>query len=250
MSFILNITEAYKRVYVLYLRQALVAKELEAGSITVIVKDVDDFSAEGSLNSQGSLSGMASVYEKLNLQPGNVVNYIAVNSHTISIINIQKAERSPFTEPVEAISEARDTNQKNGVFSEKKLNHIHIEMFTPENLRRWNPENEPDVYMVFGLLQAYTKYRYCCATSKSLLDKLGYTADSKPDAILVDDTTKEYLIAEFKMKSSAFKSNHKKEDIDVLIVWDDDELEKWTLPSTVLCLRDIARTVAMSVIRE
>jgi len=60
----------------------------------------------------------------------------------------------------------------------------------------------------------------------------------------------EYLVAEFKMSSSAFTSNHNKEDIDVLVVWDDDESERTRLPDHVRCLRDIARSAAMEIIAE
>jgi hypothetical protein len=135
------------------------------------------------------------------------------------------------------------------VFQRQRLRPIHIELFSPENLNRWVPENEPDVYMAFGVLQEYTRYRYCCATSKRLLDLLGFQADTKPDAVLVDDNTGEYVVAEFKMRSSAYCENHKPGDVDVLIVWEHDSDESDKLPPHVLSLREIAREAAQELIR-
>jgi hypothetical protein len=75
-------------------------------------------------------------------------------------------------------------------------------------------------------------------------------ADTKPDAVLVDDETSEYLVAEFKMRSSAFALNHQPDDVDVLIVWEDDERDRSRLPRAVVSLRDIARTAAKELIES
>jgi hypothetical protein len=123
-------------------------------------------------------------------------------------------------------------------------------VFRPENLLNWQPESEPDVYIAFGILQEYTQYRYCCATSTALNTKLGFTVGTKPDAILISNDTDEYLVAEFKMQSSSFKVNHQRTDIDVLIVWQDDEENRGILPPTVVCLEEIARLAAIEIINK
>ncbi len=134
--------------------------------------------------------------------------------------------------------------QKNGagektVFQRQQLRHLHVEPFTFGNLRSWTPHTEADVYMVFGVLSEYTDYRYCCGASKALLQKLGYKADTKPDAILIDRTTDEYLMAEFKVNSKEFASNHKPEDVDVLICWEHDGGANEKLPKRVVALRTL-----------
>lgn len=86
----------------------------------------------------------------------------------------------------------------------------------------------------------------------SILRKLGYKlndGDDKPDAIIIDRRSSEYLIAEWKKRTSDFKKNHRKELIDIVIAWYDDETNRSTLP-TVICLQEIARTVALESISE
>jgi hypothetical protein len=73
-----------------------------------------------------------------------------------------------------------------------------------------------------------------------LLDKLRYTCKrAKPDAILIERATGQYLMAEFKMASSHFVSNHHKEDVDVLVCWVDDATDRTTLPVVVLALKNL-----------
>ena len=122
----------------------------------------------------------------------------------------------------------------------------------PENLNDWEPQTEPDVYLVFGVLQKYTEFRYCCGASKALLDKLGakYEEAAKPDAILIEAITGRYLMAEWKKYSSDFQKNHDKNDVDVLVCWLDNENDKGKLPPRVLALQDIARLKAKIALEE
>lgn len=92
--------------------------------------------------------------------------------------------------------------------------------------------------MVSGVLQDYTNYQYCCGISKSILTSLGHKQESaKPDAILIDRQTNEYVLAEWKMKSSDFTKNHHKDDVDILIVWIDDEKDRSKLPLETIALK-------------
>ncbi len=43
------------------------------------------------------------------------------------------------------------------LFQSKKLKHIHIEPFRPENLNAWEPETESDIYL--GIWSAAGLYR-------------------------------------------------------------------------------------------
>jgi hypothetical protein len=128
---------------------------------------------------------------------------------------------------------------KRPVFERQRLKHVHMEPYAPGNLSKWEPRTEADVYMVFSALSEYTDYQYCCGASKSLLARLGYKADTKPDAIRIDRSTGQYLMAEFKMASREFSYNHAPEDVDVLVCWDYNEQGPGKLPPAVVDLRGL-----------
>ncbi|MDZ7790392.1 MAG: hypothetical protein U5L08_07875 [Xanthomonadales bacterium] len=65
---------------------------------------------------------------------------------------------------------------------------------------------------------------------------------------LIHRDTGEYIMAEWKMRSTAFKRNHSPEDVDVLVCWIDDEGDRGNLPRDVLDLREIARLAASEAI--
>jgi len=213
---------------------------LKAGIVSVRVEGVEDFSVDGTLNVSGWLSGMAKLYKLLSLNPGAIVEFSVARDDTIIVHSPR-----PATKPGEAAPAERQT-----VFQRQKLKHLHLEPFRPENLNNWEPETETDVYLAFGVLQNYTDYHYCCGTSKSVLDRLGakYEGKSKPDAILVDTTSGEYVFAEWKMSSSDFASNHNPDDVDVLVCWIDDETNRALLPADVVCLRSIAKSAAIGLL--
>jgi len=184
---------------------------------------------------------MTKLYKRLGLKPGMTIEFEVPSKNTIVVKIPGSMPVAPVVVPVEQT-----------VFERKKLKHIHIEPFRPENLRHWEPETETetetetDVYLAFGVLQEYTDYRYCCGASKSLLTKLGAydESSSKPDAILIDQATDQYLMAEWKMKSSQFSANHHRDDIDVLVCWHDDEADRSKLPNRVVSVLEVAREAA------
>jgi hypothetical protein len=96
--------------------------------------------------------------------------------------------------------------------------------------------------MVFGALSQYTDYRYCCGISQALIEKLGYRANTKPDAILIDRTTGQYLISEFKVNSNEFTYNHNKSDVDLLVCWNHNENDTTKLPPIVIDLKKLRET--------
>ena len=62
---------------------------------------------------------------------------------------------------------------------------------------------------------------------------------TKPDAVLIERATGQYLIAEFKMTAKEFTLNHSRDDIDVLVCWDNNETDLTGLPPVVLGLRSL-----------
>ena len=195
---------------------------------------------------------MVKLYAALSLKAGDTVVAEVVNAAQIQVIEVRRASGGTalVSEPV-TLSDPGSGHAPvaESVFVRQRLKPLHIELFSPENLNRWEPETETDVYMAFGVLQEYTRFRYCCGASKALLDRLGFKANAKPDAILVKEDTGEYTMTEFKMQSSAFALNHQPGDVDVLIVWDHDEPDTTKLPPEVVSLRDIARAAAQELIR-
>ncbi|MBN1362703.1 MAG: hypothetical protein JW993_19045 [Sedimentisphaerales bacterium] len=212
-----------------------------------MLEDNDTFSVEGNLNTQGLLSGMAKLYHRLNLKDGTKLVFSVGDEGTIIIHS--PAEPTPKAPEVAAPAVPRPQNT---VFATKQLRHVHLETFRPENLNIWEPETETDVYLAFGVLQEFTDFQYCCGASRGLLDKLGadYNETSKPDAILIDRTSDQYLIAEWKKHSSDFKTNHKPEDVDVLVCWHDNEVDRTKLPPVVLALHSVAKKAAETALAE
>jgi hypothetical protein len=210
--------------------------ELAPGPVTVLIEDDDEFSVEGTLNAQGLLSGMAKLYATLPLLQGTRVHFAVQADGSIVV-------KSP--KPSDGVPPAAVVGGET-VFEAKRFKHLHFEIFRPENLDNWEPESETDVYLAFGVLQEFTDFQYCCGVSKALLDKLGatYAESAKPDAILIDRNTDQYLLAEWKRLSVDYKLNHGPEDVDVLVCWHDNELDKARLPRRVLALHSIAKKAA------
>lgn len=235
-----KIANSYVSLRTIYIGSDAIKKGgLKYGKIRVLIDSDEDFSVEGTLNSQGGLSGMTKLYQRLNIKAGDSVEFEVTSENEILIISpSSKSQRTRTSSKVEY--------KKPLVFQSKKLNHVHIEAFRPENLNNWEPETETDIYLAFGVLETFTDYQYCCGVSQALLKKLGanYSATAKPDAILIDRRNDRYLMAEWKKRSSDFKSNHKPADIDILVCWHDDESDRSTLPQIVVCLHSIARQAA------
>ncbi len=198
--------------------------------------EIDD--VEGTLDRSGFIGGLAVLYRNFDLAIGDEVD-VSFDGTILRLGPPIQKRRQPATTPVAPATVTPTEPPKSIVFEKRQLKHIHIEIYAPGNLNRWIPQLEPDVYLVFGALAQYTDYEYCSGASQGLLDKLGYTAETKPDAILIDRSTREYLMAEFKMKSSAFAGNHHKDDVDVLVCWEDDEKDRTKLPERVVHLRQV-----------
>lgn len=202
----------------------------------LVIIGLEDGEAKGTLDKSGFIGGLTKLYRGYNLEPKDE---IAIEFDG-SVIKLTPPKEKLRQQPSPAEAEVVAGDQENhSVFNRQRLRHILIEPFAPGNLSRWNPRTEPDVYMVFGVLAEYTDYRYVSGASKELLSRLGYKAETKPDAILIDRGTDEYLMAEFKVRSAEFKLNHKSQDVDILVCWIDDESNKSNLPPIVLPLKTL-----------
>ena len=252
-----KITKSYIKANALYIgRRGMNLFGVEPGdTLTVVGGENDVVSAAGKLNPNGAISGMYPFYEHLMLREGDQIELEPVGDKTVRIRLTERATQLATGPQGEVASSPPVVTEGEvpvpaavfeGVFRRNNLRYKHIELFVPENLNRWEPETETDVYMAFGVMQDHTGYLYCCGTSKELLLELGWNMEgkAKPDAVLIDASTDGYLLAEFKMRSSDFKRNHKPEDVDVRVVWKDDEPDRKQLPAIVLCLHDIAREAA------
>lgn len=239
--FAAKITPAYVTLNSLYLgAEAWASNMLEPGRATVLLDGDSTFLAEGKLNSKGGLSGMAKLYRRLQLSAGMELRFHIPSLNTLVV----------YPTPEETNATPPSTPQT--VFERRNLRHLHIQPFRPENPKHWEPERETDVYLAFGVLQEFTAYQYCCGASKDLLMRLGAFDETvtKPDAILIDRATDQYLMAEWKMRSSHFSLNHKKDDVDVLVCWFHDAVDTSALPARVLSLRDVARIAAEELLDE
>ncbi|NMB98723.1 MAG: hypothetical protein GYA35_00400 [Thermoanaerobaculaceae bacterium] len=240
-----RINETYRRLFSIRLgRPGALQNRLTPGLITIIVYAGNEtITIKGTYNGDnGLLSGLAQLYRLGYLDNREEVAFQIRDQNTIEIA-FQVAEVGQNQAQVNLME------REQTVFERRHLNHIHIEPFRPENLRNWFPRTEPDIYMIFGVLEEYTDFKYCCGTNMDLLRQLGYQTEenAKPDAILISRTTGEYLIAEFKLRSSQFFQNHDRDDIDVLVVWENDVNEEGRneLPNHIVVLSEIARTAAV-----
>jgi hypothetical protein len=214
---------------------------LTQGPATIRIAGLDGFFDEGSLQRSGVITGLSKTYRTLDLKEGQSIKFKILGPNDILVLSDKTASAEQRFITAQPATDC--------IFSSKKLRPVHIERFHPENLLNWTPTAEVDVYMAFGVLESMTGYKYCCGINAALLGQLGYSVDPKPDAVLIDDETDEYRIAEFEVYSSSFaKHGHKPEQVDVLVAWIDDEKDRAKLPRKVVPLQEIARSRALQIL--
>lgn len=247
MTYEWTVTKSHKDARSIYIPKTAQRTLTSGNTVTVLVAGDNDFSTEGTLSPQGHLSGMAALYNRLNLNPGTQLRFDTEGQGAAArIIIIEPTAQTTPANTGASVAPALGspaTQAYRTVFQRLAQRHLHFEPFRPQSLYTWDPENETDVYMAFGVLHEYTDYEYCCAASTAVLRRLGidYKDGSVPDAILIHRVTREYLMAEWKKNSSDFKSNHKPEDVDVLVCWNDNEPDRAKLPPVVVELHSVAK---------
>lgn len=237
-----RVTDSSIRLRNLYLgREAVDELGLKTGEkYQVSVLGIESAEIRGTLTNNFSIGALSPLYAAFDLAPGDTIT-VSVDDGVLLLEPPQEKSKNRES-PSEAAAEPAEEREEQTVFGRKRLRHLHIEAFSPGNLGRWVPRTEADVYMVFGPLSEYTDFRYCCGASKALLDQLGYRANTKPDAIVIDRQDSSYLVAEVKMRSSDFALNHQKDDVDVLICWEHDAKDAAVLPPHNVVLRDVLQT--------
>jgi hypothetical protein len=195
---------------------------------------MEDTAFVGTLQKSGRIGGLAAFYQRFpSLQPGTEVE-VGFDGVAITI----HPPGAPASLPKLNVA----APPSDYALDRKNAYRVYIAPYAPGSLNTWEPKGEPDVYMVFGRLAEFTPYRYCCAASQEVLDTLGIRIEPKPDAVLIEQGTDRYVIAEFEVESSRFiQHGHKPEDIDVLICWKDDVTDpsqRQYLPK-VLCLHSL-----------
>ena len=230
----IKLTSIYENIRSLPVGTGAICDTLNIGKVSISIYNSEKV-YYGKLNKNGVISGLSKLFFEQKIKSGMHLYYEnnEIDSITLYI--------PPEYKNVDSLNNSLPIDSPS-----KKLKWFHNEVFYPDSLDRWVPNAEPDVYIVFGALQDLTDYSYCGAVNKKILLKLEYFkriqgAKNKPDAILHDKKTDDYLIAEFKIKSSDYKRNHKSGDVDILVVWRDDETDRSTLPNTILELYKIAK---------
>lgn len=211
------------------------------------IEGAESIPSNGTLQGTNLIGGMAKLFRNFSLVVNDEVGLDFQDGVIVVIPPSAKAKSKATVSLGEIVTTGQHSvspvtpaaSDLTTVFDRQRLKHIHIPDFAPANLVGWNPETETDIYLVFGMLSENTDFRFCCGASKDLITRLGYVALTKPDAILIDRSTGEYLMAEFKMNSSDFSSNHKRDEVDVLVCWLDDESDRRKLPERVVGLKDL-----------
>ncbi len=218
--------------------------ELEVGPCKITLSGIPEetFSLDANVNRNATISGLVKLFRLFQDIPSAIqFNVTSKNHITIKAPQIVDSFRNKSQQEILPGAET--------VLDNKQANHIYIEPYRPLNLKTWTPETETDLYMIFGDLQDLTQFEYCCGASIDVVRRLIPSwITTKPDAILIDRISGNYLIAEFKLQSSMFIANHNRDDIDVLICWDDDAQDKFSLPRNVVCLKDVAANAAIEVL--
>lgn len=226
------LSETYKNIYSLPIGMKAINNNLKVGPISIFINNQQEV-YNGRLNENGVISGLVQLFRDENLKSGMTFAY---ENHDIDSILLYLDDNSSLDEITGNIFANPPS---------KNLKWPHHEVYHPDNFKRWSPNNVIDVCFAFGLLHHMTNYSYCCALDNSKIAQIEYferisTAKNKPDAILHDKYTNDYSIAKFELNSSNYKKHHTPDDVDVLIVWRDDEKERSHLPTQVIELYQFA----------
>jgi len=242
-GFIMNkiyLSETYKSIYSLPIGVKAINSKLNVGPVRISINSQEDIYT-GRLNENGVISGLSHLFRDKNLESGMVFTYQnnAIDSILLYLNDDQNLNEITGNPVADSPS--------------KKLKWPHNEICHPDNFKYWHPSNEFDVCFAFGLLHQITNYSYCCALNNKLISKIEYfervsTSKIKPDAILHDKHSNEYLIAKFALNSSDYKKHHTPDDVDVLIVWRDDEKKRSLLPMQVVELYRLAKEASTKAV--
>jgi len=232
----IHLTETYKNIYSLPIGMKAISHHLNVGPIHISIKNRKEVYC-GRLNVNGVISGLSQLFQEQKLEAGMILTYI---NHEVD--SIQLALEDGFS---------RDASTGNPLADapSAKIAWPHSELFTTDNSHRWKFTSTLDVFFVFSLLHKKAGYNYCGAFNRDYLDKTEYfsripTASTNPDAVLQHIDSERYFIAKFEVHSSNYKNNFTANDVDVLVVWLDNEKDRSRLPRHVVELSKIVNNAA------
>jgi hypothetical protein len=226
----LTIRDSYKKINSINLGAAFVKDNSlrPQQQYDIVIEGIQDKTFRGTVQMTGLIGGVAALYQRFpTLKEGETIEARFVDG-TIVFIPPKKAQ-------------PKLQGRGKYVLRAKNAHQVFVQPYMPGALNEWEPKGEPDVYLAFGRLAEFTKYTYCCAASVEVLEKFGINIIPKPDAILIEEGTDRYIVAEFEKTASDFLTHkHNKEDIDLLICWLNDltEAEKLEAPE-VLSLKEL-----------
>lgn len=231
---ILNNT--YTNIFGLPIGMRAINEHLNIGPVHITIAN-NSKSYYGRLHKNGVISGLSQLFYDHNLKSGMRLYF---ENYKIGSIKLYINK-----EPSQSVSDQPSVSNPPSEY----LKWPHNEIFDINNFKRWHPTSEFDVCFVFGALQEMTDYNYCCAINHDIASKIEYfktlpSAKTKPDAILRHKHTNAYLIAKFESNSSNYKKHCAKNDVDVLIVWRDDESNRSCLPMHIVELYKLAQKAA------
>ena len=234
------LSETYKNIYSLPIGMKAINNKLRVGPVSIFINNRQEIYG-GKLNENGVISGLSQLFREQNLRSGMMFSY---ENHDVDSILLYLNDDSAKNEM---------TGNQFADSPSKKLKWPHNEICHPDNFKRWSPNSEIDVFFAFGLLHYMTNYSYCCALTNEVIAQIEYfdrisTAKRKPDAILHNKHTNHYLIAKFESNSSDYKKRHNPNDVDVLIVWRDNETNRSHLPMQVVELYSLAKEVSANTL--
>lgn len=232
----IHLTETYKNIYSLPIGKKAISHRLNVGPIHISIKNRKEVYS-GRLNVNGVISGLSHMFQEQKLEAGMRLIYI---NHAIDSIQLALEDVVPPDER---------TGNPLADAPSAKIAWLHSELFTTDNSHRWELTSILDVFFVFSLLHEKTGYNYCRALNRDYLDKTEYfsripTATTNPDAVLQHIDSERYFIAKFEIHSSNYKINFTANDVDVLVVWMDNEKDRSRLPRYVVELSKIVNNVA------
>lgn len=227
------LSETYKNTYSLPIGVKAIGKNLNVGPITIFINNRQDVYS-GRLNENGVISGLAELFQDKKLESGMTFSY---KNHLVNSILLYLDGGS---------GKNKSTGKPSVDSPSGKLKWHHNEIYYSDNFNRWAPNEVLDVFFAFGLLHEMTDYSYCGALNNEIISKIEYfkripNANIRPDAILHHKQTNNYLIAKFESNASDYKKHHNPDDVDVLVVWRDDEKDRSCLPMHVVELYRLAK---------
>ena len=199
--------------------------------------DLERKMGDARLYDNGTMGKLAWFYDMFNLKPGDEIG-LRIDTRNEITLETPKGKNNKKTRA------STDDNYV-PVLKNQGAKHVHYAALECPTRTVWYPENEKDLYVAMGIVYDKLDFTYLHSCSQEMINRHGledFTEKSerrsKPDAFVVYQPTKQKMLAEVKMKSSAFKGNHSKDEVDVLFCWVNDEMDKTVLPNFVVALSD------------